>query len=364
MSRDKDVASFERYRVVEEPATAREGLFLGSGVTGDCGRNFAEFSKVLINSDALKAFEPLQAMFGTQLCDTLKPLRKRTSEFSLLITESLLSSGLSQAVSLLGQNVNDLIGPTFLRVFEGITEQFAQLHEHLSKLYALGKIGLWSQEFLFPENLVEVYSKAPDDLLRFVRTEAIGIFGAPRASVVLRLLQAESHGERRRVLTNCQKQIVADCREHLSSGGIRSAFPEAEFSLEAIDAIEDGHTRAAQALLAVTLDSLVQKLITDKTKRGEITNQKEKALLLLDGSSENRNVIRQALAWLPIWNAHAPFYVWKGDEVPRDFSRHATVHAVGKRQYSKRNCIQVLLLVSSLLVYASTAQKEYWGILD
>lgn len=364
MSRDKDVASSERYSVTEEPVTVSEGLLSGSGTRGDGGRIFAGFSKPFIDSAALNIFESLQITFGTQLSDTLKPLVKGISGSSLRVTESLLSSGLPQAVSLFGQNTNDLIGPTILRAFEGITEQFTRLNEHLSKFYDLEKIKLWPQQFFFPENLIEVYSEAPEDLLHFVRSEAIGIFGTPRASVVLRLLRAESHSERRRVLNSCQKQIVMDCRGQLSSGRIRSAFPEAAFLLEAIDAIEDGHATAAQALLTVTLDSLIRKLITDKSERGEITNQKENILLSVDESAEDENVIRQALAWLPIWNAHAPFYLWKGDEVPRDFSRHATVHAVGKRQYSKRNCIQVLLLVSSLLVYASTAQKEYWGILD
>ena len=79
-------------------------------------------------------------------------------------------------------------------------------------------------------------------------------------------------------MNSCQKQIVMDCRGQLSSGSIRSAFPEAAFLLEAIDAIEDGHATAAQALLTVTLDSLIRKLITDKSERGEITNQKDNIL--------------------------------------------------------------------------------------
>ena len=62
--------------------------------------------------------------------------------------------------------------------------------------------------------------------------------------------------------------------------------------------------------------------------------------------------MHEAMVWLPIWNAHEQFWKHKGDQVPRHYSRHASVHGVSSRQFSKRNCVQVLMLVTSLIGYA------------
>jgi len=40
------------------------------------------------------------------------------------------------------------------------------------------------------------------------------------------------------------------------------------------------------------------------------------------------------------------------------FSRHASVHGASKTQYSKRNCVQVLMLVTSLIGYADQLAKR------
>lgn len=62
--------------------------------------------------------------------------------------------------------------------------------------------------------------------------------------------------------------------------------------------------------------------------------------------------VHEAMVWLPIWNAHEQFWKHKGDKVPRYYSRHASVHGVSPRQFSKRNCVQVLMLVTRLIGYA------------
>ena len=69
--------------------------------------------------------------------------------------------------------------------------------------------------------------------------------------------------------------------------------------------------------------------------------------------------LHRAYVWLPIWHAHEQFWKDKGDAVPRTFSRHASVHGASKTQYSKRNCVQVLMLVTSLIGYTDQLAKRY-----
>jgi len=62
--------------------------------------------------------------------------------------------------------------------------------------------------------------------------------------------------------------------------------------------------------------------------------------------------VREWLAFGPIWSAHQNYWPRNGDPVPRTFNRHVTVHGVSTSQFSKRNAIQGLMLVCSILRYA------------
>lgn len=69
--------------------------------------------------------------------------------------------------------------------------------------------------------------------------------------------------------------------------------------------------------------------------------------------------VRESFVWLQAaWNAQEEFRKQKGDKVPHYYSRHASVYGVSSRQFSKRNCIQVLILVTSLIGYADRLARE------
>ena len=57
------------------------------------------------------------------------------------------------------------------------------------------------------------------------------------------------------------------------------------------------------------------------------------------------------MAFAPLWQAYQKYKLEDGDPIPRTFSRHASVHGVGPRQFSKRNAVQGLLFVCSLLLF-------------
>ncbi len=117
---------------------------------------------------------------------------------------------------------------------------------------------------------------------------------------------------------------------------------------DGIRAIKGGSHAAAQALFTVTLDTLITKLIPDATRRSPITKRKtgHPVPAAIDDMG-----LRRVFVWLPIWNSHGKFWASKGHNVPSDYSRHASVHAVSRVLYSKRNCIQALMLITSLLGY-------------
>jgi len=49
--------------------------------------------------------------------------------------------------------------------------------------------------------------------------------------------------------------------------------------------------------------------------------------------------------------AYQKYKTEDGDAIPTTFSRHATVHGVSQRQFPRRNAVQAVLFVSSLLVF-------------
>ena len=212
-----------------------------------------------------------------------------------------------------------------------------------------------------PNNLVDALDELTiNELAQFVHEEAIGIYGAPRASILVNLVRSDNTAERRKLFNRYYEQIVDDCEKVISSENVKSRVPESEFVLEAINCVRDKHPQPAQALLTGILDSLIIKLIPDKPTREKITIHRPEADAPLDAETES---LRQLLAWLPVWNAHKTFRPWIGDKPPREFNRHASVHAVQNQQYSKRNCIQALLLTTGVINYAASSSQDKWGVI-
>lgn len=183
----------------------------------------------------------------------------------------------------------------------------------------------------------------------FLEQEGIPLYLVPRGRTALRLLRAQDHSTRRRVLGECYESIMDDCSAVLEQADRAVVGNELGFALDGLGAMRAGHSRSAQAMFTVTLDTLIYRFYPDQAARRAITNRK-KGSDVPDAIDEMG--IRAAMVWLPIWNAHEQFWTHKGDEVPRQYSRHASVHGVSSRQFSKRNCVQVLMLVTSLIGYA------------
>lgn len=183
----------------------------------------------------------------------------------------------------------------------------------------------------------------------FLEQEGIPLYLVPRGLIALRLLRAQDRSARRRVLGDCYESIIDDCAAVLEHADRAVVGDELGFALDGLGAMRAGHSRSAQAMFTVTLDTLIYRFYPDQAARRLITNRK-KGADVPDAIDEMG--VHEAMVWLLIWNAHEQFWKHKGDGAPRYYSRHASVHGVSSRQFSKRNCVQVLMLVTSLIGYA------------
>lgn len=195
---------------------------------------------------------------------------------------------------------------------------------------------------LLPANLRGVQFSFGD--LEVLAEEGITVYAVPSASVVRRLLRASTTAARREVLGRYFEQIMSDCDQLLDECVAQITREAVVFARAGLAAARDGHSQAAQALWTNTLDSLLRSAY-EPTVRRWFTDSEH-------ASEQRRSLqVRTYLVVQPIAHGHHRYRPDDGDRIPRVFSRHASAHGVSRRQYSKRNGAQALLLLVSLIAY-------------
>lgn len=240
--------------------------------------------------------------------------------------------------------------PSMVTGLQHLADQQRQVFDGIAKAlrsYDLSGIQKLNRNLL-PPNLRELADEINfSDVREFLREEAIPLYLVPRARTALRFLRAADRSARRQILNDCFESLVEDCVEVLEQVDHPDVETEVKFTLDGIAALRGGHTSSAQALFTLTFDTLISRIVSDKNDRKDITNRKADVPEIIDAME-----CRDVSVWLPVWNAHGQFWPNRGIPVPWEFSRHATVHKVSHKQYSKRNTVQVLMLVTSLIGYA------------
>ena len=232
---------------------------------------------------------------------------------------------------------------------------FEGLRESLKEIFSLGFFGL-VEGIVLPENLVALSEEvAWERFIDLVHEDGIPLYAIPRSDTVLKLVRADGLEERRSVLIECRKSIFEDCRSALN--GLRSDYSQemGEFVLSGLDALENGYSDAAQALFTNTMDTVHQKIRPDRDDRKDITHH-AKGDEVPESFSDMS--IGDNLIFAALWNSHITFWPHRGEESPAEYSRHASVHGVSRQQYNLENCIKVLMLVTSLLVYIDNFSQE------
>ncbi len=228
--------------------------------------------------------------------------------------------------------------------FAKIGQQFAE--QQARWLTTLAPTLEWLRESFYPPNLRGITDLEFEEVEKVVMADGIALYGLPRASVAEGIIRAESAAKRREIVGRRWRSISTDCREVLGDCESRAVAPYVPFALAALDALDSGHTAAAQALAGSLVDTLLTAYFG--TKRYLYTPDK-KGNRTTDAYDEFS--VHQFVAFAPMWQAYQQFWVSDGDAIPTTFSRNATAHAVSRRQFSRRNAMQALMFATSLIYF-------------
>lgn len=197
---------------------------------------------------------------------------------------------------------------------------------------------------MYPANLRGIEDLRLRDIQRVVMDDGIPLFGVPREETARALLGAATRSQRRAVLGQRWRGILEDCDTLLRSVDVPKLASERKYALEALEAVRIGHSASGQALAANLLDTLVTRHLVDERPVLKPSTTVKSA----DGYGAF--VVSKYLALAPIWSAYQHFHP---DAVPRHFGRHPSAHAVVPMQYSRRNAVQAVMLVASLVAYVN-----------
>lgn len=199
-----------------------------------------------------------------------------------------------------------------------------------------------------PENLRGVRDLRLSALCDFLAEEGIPLYLVPRQSTVEAFLAARDRGAVRALPTTRARSITTDCQVVWRSHRTTRTTEWVDLLEAGLAAYEAGHTEAAQALFANVLDSITFAIPGPDRRR--YTNHKW-------GDADYEHLLEEdlatGLAIMPLWRVHEENWADKGHDVPREFNRHATLHRVSSRQYTKRNALQSMMLATSLLAWTA-----------
>ena len=301
-----------------------------------------------------EALKPLQGQYSTHFEEALKPFREQNAARcrellkvvqgqnpfidSIHFEIPVFNNQFSASLELIGEVIDGLLEPVNKIISSEILESFKKRTKK------------------FPENLMESGGNVTlKQVCELVKGDGIPLYAVPRMNTVLELVEADNGTDRREILVKNQESIFEDCKTVLNKVSSEYAREMRFFILAGLDALESGHAEAAQALFTNTLDTVHQNFWgqDSKSRRAVANHSRDSAVpeVILKMN------FWDAFVFYPIRNSHMTFWVDKGDSLPVEYSRHASTHGVSQRQYKLENCIQALMLVTSLLVYVDKNER-------
>lgn len=207
----------------------------------------------------LKSYSALAAQQSRFLA-SLKPMLDMQSawkkQFDLTNSDFFKTHAATQAqFAKLGANQTRTIDFGVSASVAKIAQQFAA--QQSAWLKTLGPTLERLKESFYPPNLRGIEDLEFEDVEKAVMADSIALYGVPRAAIAEELIRADSAAKRREILGRRWKTISADCREAVEGFESDAAAPFAPYALAALDALDGGHTAAAQALAGSLIDSLL-----------------------------------------------------------------------------------------------------------
>lgn len=104
----------------------------------------------------------------------------------------------------------------FQNLFKPLLHQLQRILDHVDKV----------RRTWLPNNLVDALDELTiNELAQFAHEEAIGVYGAPRASILVKLVRSDNTAERRRLFNRYYEQIVDDCEKVINSENVKNRVP-------------------------------------------------------------------------------------------------------------------------------------------
>lgn len=296
--------------------------------------NVTGLSKIVADVSRLATHVMQPQLLAKQFALT-KPLKVIDSDF--FKTHAVNQAQFARLSTLLANNVDFGLSEAAAR----LAEQFATEQATLLKTLAPTLARL--RNSFYPPNLRAIEGLQFEDVEKVVMADGIALYGIPRTSVAEALIRADTAAARRQVLGRRWRAISSDCRTAVAACEANAVTPYVPFAVAALDAVDAGHTKPAQALVGSLLDALVNTYF-GKDRYRFTPNRKTTSAAAYEDFS-----LREFVALAPIWQAWQQYDKSKGDPIPSTFSRHATAHSVSGRQFNRRNTVQGLLLACSLI---------------
>lgn len=241
-------------------------------------------------------------------------------------------------ISKINDSVMKSLAPGLAEFSKAYSLQFADIAKNLQKIAA----GAYPANWQAVDGLVGF----PDNLEEILIDEGIPLAWVPPTHVLEQLFAAETPGDRRKVLSSNWKSIVDECVVVLNSVGEQKLAVYVEFALEAAEALSEGKWKASQALSTNILDSFLHQKFTPASRK-ELTNQRNRV-------DWKRFPMRVALVVGALSGGYAEYWPKNGDEIPKQFSRHASAHGLSRTQYSRLNSVIALMNVVGLIKVSET----------
>lgn len=167
--------------------------------------------------------------------------------------------------------------------------------------------------------------------------EGLALLWVVEPELRVQIFSAQSKFARLHILSDHQESIVDHCCELLEDIDQPDLAEWRDFAVEVASALRGGYTAAAQALAVNLIDTMLIENFTYQGKGQKMSygTRRHSTRFKIDAEKE----IEQGIVYGGLWGMFLQFHSDSEDAIPHQLSRHATAHAVSKRQYRRVNSL-------------------------
>ena len=339
-------------------STVKNGGLIDSALnTQNLAKNLsaiASTQRITMPESVLKASQ-VTSMLAEQnkhVLEAIKPIIESKAMLQNLITP--INSDILKSFGTVMPKLDVLSGILTKSAYFGLGEELTTITQQYAVQQAEWLKGIVPfidqlKSSYYPSNLQAIPDLDLNDVDKVVMLDGIALYEVPRTPIAAKLIKAPSNSTRRTIIGRKWREIAVDCRNILQSCKSSELSLAAKFADDAIQALETGNVASAQALTGSLIDTILRKYLPNT-----------RPLILPSGKNKNTDhylefSVNKYIALAPIWQAYHSYKPDRKDTIPWTFNRHATAHIVSRRQDSRRNTVQGLMLLCGMLKFIDDA---------